>query len=196
MAGVIDYFFGPTSARAFSVQPVLRGLAARTSTPVRYRPVDLARLPAVRLIRDGKPAGVHSGSHAGHASFAGITSDRAQPPQPFDCALACRLIAAAELLGEDSGLVSYALVSAACARSRNIADPLIATAALVAAGFDGRRLLLRSDSVAAFELAAVHLRAAIDADLHDFPACVLQDRCFCGQDWYAGLARALRPDED
>lgn len=187
MKPVIDYFYAPISGFAYLGEPRLREIAERWGAVIRYRPVDIARVFAAS---ETTPPFAQSDARLSYrledlarwGKYLGlpINPKPAHWPAPVD--LACRAIAATDLLGLCAGQASFAMLKAVWVEEQNIGEPEAVRAALDAAHLDASRILTEAESPAARARVEADTEAAIAARVFGSPTYVVEGERFWGQD--------------
>jgi 2-hydroxychromene-2-carboxylate isomerase len=196
MTVTVDYFYSPISGYAYLAEPRLRQIALAAGARLHYRPMDIARVFAAA---DTVPPFRQSEARLSYrredlarkARALGLPIHVAPRHWPTDATLACRVIAAAAITGEDPGPASFALLSAVWAEQLDIAHPEHVADALTRAGLDADVLLATAETPDAAAAVAANTDAAIAARVFGSPTFVVDSERFWGQDRLEDLAAQL-----
>jgi 2-hydroxychromene-2-carboxylate isomerase len=183
---VIDYYLFPLSPYAYLAGLRLEEAAARQGATIAYKPFDMHRV--YEVVGTKKPKDRHPNRQryrlqdiARVARMNGMpvnVQPAYWPANPVPAATA--IIAAIRDGGGDVGRLVHAILRAAWAEDRNVADEAVIATALAEAGFDER--LAGSGMLAGVQIYERNTDEALAAGVFGAPTYVVGDDVFWGQD--------------
>jgi len=194
---VVDYYFTVTSPWSYLGHAPFLALAKAHGFEIAYKPVDFGKVFAGS---GGLPLPQRAVQRRRYRMFElqrwrdyRKTELNLRPKHfPTDPGPGARLIAAASAAGHDVGALTGAIMRAAWAEERNVADAATLVDIADGLGLDGSALRAAAESPEGLARADALTREAIEAQVFGAPTYVVRSEPFWGQDRLELVERAMK----
>ncbi|WP_422040273.1 2-hydroxychromene-2-carboxylate isomerase [Roseibium sp.] len=198
----ITYFYAPISGYAYLGEKRLMGIAAEAGAKVDFQPVDIQKVFAAA---GATPPPKQSQTRLNYrymdlrrsAERLGLPINPKPKHWPVPVELPARLVHAAQALGMEPHIVSFAMLEAVYARELDLTDHEVVEELVHALPLDGKALWTEATGDAAAKRYVSATEAAIAQGVPGSPTYVLGGEMFFGQDrldmlaWRLGVADPL-----